>query len=390
LRSSPFKFPHVLCAAALVALAGGCASRLAPPDQMRIFTDDVLFGSPLDRHVSASRDLARWEEPLAVFMDGPGAPTFRGQVARHLADFTRLTSLDARIVDDLDDANVLIAFEGARVYLVNGEKTPCFAYLPPDKGLIRAAIIRIGVSEPKAIEHCIAHELYHAFGLRFHSVAASSVLSPVHGVQMPSAADKLALAILYDGRLRPGATREESAAIIKALAAQGPAEIGDYWTALLPLDARIEVLDGADRGFVTRYLRKRQSDIATLEVSFWNGQAVARPAVVLALLSTDRGYFIDTVPTLPEHIENINWFGAKTLDFGAQNKREGRDGVIDTIRVKMESSECLGFRQRYTTRDSRDGSTDLLLGYYCADPGETLDPMRVDDLLQSLHIRGAG
>ncbi len=270
---------------------------------------------------------------------------------------------------------------------------PCYARFEDSDGIIQRVDIRIGVTKPAEIEHCLAHELCHAFGLRFHSTAAESVLSSVHGENRPTPADDLALSILYDPRLRPGAEFHEVAKTLEELTSKVTRDFGHHWAAVLPAASRIEILQNADNGYVSRYLRTRYpKKHINVDYAYWRGPRVFRPSAVVVLNTAERGYFIDDLPPLKDAIAKVGWLSRKTLQFGEQGKHKGHHGLLDTVKFRLESldnTECLGFRQRlmsYPTIGS--GSTDLLIGYLCANPGASLDMKIVGGLLQSVKIRG--
>ncbi len=374
--------------AASVGLSA-CTSQISDSDQMLIFTEEVYFGGPNDKNVVVKRELIRWNRPLRVSIEGPDADRYRDQVAGYLADFTRLSGLQASLVDEPGEANVPIVLSAKDTYRINGESAPCFAKFEDSGGYIQRVKIRIGITEAARVERCLAHELYHAFGLRFHSTAAESVLSAVHGNTRPTAADELALSILYDPRLRPGAALHEAAATLRELTSKATGDFGKHWAAVSPTASRIQVLRNADKGYVSRYLRaRRPSRHVTIDFAYWSGPAMFHPAAVVYLQTTEPGYFIDNLPSLQENVSQVGWLQTKSLKFGEQGKRKGRHGLLDTIEFRFDNVECLGFRQRLASRPNKSGSTDLLLGYLCANPGAPMDMKTVDKLLQSVEIRG--
>ena len=372
---------------------GACTSRVTGSDQILIIAQEVYFGGPNDKHVAAKRELIRWNGPVRASIEGPGADDYRDRVAGYLEDFTRLTKLDASLVDEPGGANLAIVLSDGDSYEINGERAPCYARFGDSDGAIQRVDIRIGVTDPSKIEDCLAHEIYHAFGLRFHSTAAESVLSSVHGKNRPTPADELALSILYDPRLRPGAEFPELAAILDELTSKVTGDFGHHWAAVLPAASRIEILQNADDGYVSRYLRTRYpTKHINIDYAYWRGPGAFRPSAVVILNTAERGYFIDNLPPLKEGISKVGWLSGKTLQFGEQAKHKGHHGLLDTVKFRLESldnTECLGFRQRlmsYPTIGS--GSTDLLIGYLCANPGGSLDMKLVGGLLQSVKIRG--
>jgi len=368
---------------------GACTSQISGFDQMLIFAEEVYFGGPIDKHLAVKRTLIRWSRPLQVSIEGPNAERYRDQVTGHLADFTRLSKLQAGLVDEPGEANVAIVLSDDDAYHINGEVTPCFARVQGTSTEIQRVDISIGVIESAEVEHCLAHELYHAFGLRFHSTAAESVLSPAHGNTHPTPADDLALSMLYDPRLRPGVAPHEAAATLRELTSKVTGDFGNHWSAVSSTTSRIQILQNADKGYVSRYLQaRRPSKHITIDFAYWQGPAMFHPAAAVFLQTAEPGYFIDSLPSIQKNLAQVGWLQAKSLEFGEQSKRMGRHGLMDTIEFGFDNVECLGFRQRLASRPNRFGSTDLLIGYLCANPGASMDMKVVDWLLQNVKIRG--
>jgi len=368
---------------------GACAGQISGPDQLLAFSKEVYFGGPNDKHVVAERILVRWNVPLRVSLDGLDAAAYRNHVGDLLTEFTRLTGLRANLVEAPGDANLTIDLLDDATFKVNGAATTCVANVRDSKGDIQRVRIHIAVTEPSRVERCLAHELYHAFGLRFHSAAAASVLSAVHGEIRPTAADKQALAMLYDPGLHPGAALHEVVEPLRGMTARANGDFGQQWTSVLPKSSRIQVGHKAAEKYVSRYMRSRSPlKHLTTEIAYWRGPAMYRPVAILKLVTADAGYFIDDVPSFQDHLASMVKFNNSPIRFSYLKKRKGRYGLVDTIGLQIDESECLGFRQRLGKNSRVGGNTDIMVGYLCADPGVSMNMDFVGELLQSVNIRG--
>jgi len=72
-------------------------------------------------------------------------------------------------------------------------------------------------TEAREWQDCIRHELAHVVGFGGHVSSVPSTL--IHAGADPglTAADRLALSILYDSRLRPGMTSAEARPVVAAI-----------------------------------------------------------------------------------------------------------------------------------------------------------------------------
>jgi len=79
-----------------------------------------------------------------------------------------------------------------------------------------------GVREHQYLEACVAHELVHVLGFGGHvSTVRSILIAQATGTERElTAADRLALSILYDPRLRPGMTPAEARPVVRTIIAE--------------------------------------------------------------------------------------------------------------------------------------------------------------------------
>ncbi len=206
--------------ACLLSLLAACQASEQRRERIYRFVDEISYGGPMDPEVRRDNGLVRWAEPLKVaFLEGE-APERNLFVAEHLEIFTRLTGVPVSFIDDEEEANVTVAFKADPDFLANREYVPCYVGLRSNGREMRAAKIEISVADPERIQRCVAHELMHTFGFRFHSGVLRSILSPAHDQETFSEWDELALQILYHPSVEPGLTREQAAPVFRRLIAE--------------------------------------------------------------------------------------------------------------------------------------------------------------------------
>ncbi len=209
------------CAALLALLMlAGCETTQARNDRLVRFMDELLFGGPFDAHQEQDKHLARWNGPMRVAMAGAQAEGYHERVGEEVKAMGALAGLEARMVGAAGEANVIVTLVDESDFLVNEEYAGCYVSLGGSGSGIRQATIYIGMAQADNFERCIAHELMHVFGFRFHSGVVSSVLSPAHGEEALTAWDELALQVLYDPRLETGIARDMALPVVRQIVSE--------------------------------------------------------------------------------------------------------------------------------------------------------------------------
>ena len=203
----------------LLALSA-CQSSPERNDRVYRFVDEIGFGGPLDALGGEESKLVRWKEPIRLSISGTRAEELAPRVEERLDRLATAAGMDWYRVDDVAGANLTVEFLASRDFLTNREYVPCYVRLRWDDYRIKAAEVQISVAEPDKIDRCIAHELMHAFGFRYHSGILRSILSPAHDEQDLTEWDLVAIGILYDQRVTSGIERQEAAPLLRALVAE--------------------------------------------------------------------------------------------------------------------------------------------------------------------------
>ncbi len=202
---------------AIVVLAG-CTGPEVRDERLVRFVDELVFGGPFDAHHKQDKRVTRWSGDMRVAITGPGAEDHGERLAGHVASMAALSGLDARMVAaGEDDANVVVKLIDERDFLVNREHVDCYAHLQGQGNRIDKATVYIGTAKAGGFQDCVAHELMHVFGFRYHSGIVRSVMSPAHGEHELTEWDKLAFRVLYDPRLEVGAPRDQALPTIRQI-----------------------------------------------------------------------------------------------------------------------------------------------------------------------------
>jgi hypothetical protein len=168
-------------------------------------------------------------------------------------------------------------------------------------------------------------------------------------------------------------------------------DTGREWISLTAEEARIVfVAPDLDKQRV-RYLRAEAEDHNfTLDVAVWTGAAAPHAKAVVQYVASapDRHFRARNDPR--NTIESFAAFADKDLDIGRLERGGNRLGMIESRRVSFDDVECLSFAvywgQSGGDRDS--AGTDLIYGYYCADPGQPLSEETRKAVIVGLGVKG--
>lgn len=212
------KLPVAISAGAVVLLA--CTNMTQTVDRNYRLFDELAFGGPYDNDLTHGRELVKWNGPIRVVVVGDGAGRFTAEVTRKLDRIAKLTGLSIRHHGaPTSETNYSVEFSAQQGFSIRKDFVPCAVEIGIEDGVINRARIRISTASEAMISTCIAHEMMHSFGFRYHSGIVRSILSPAHGEGDLTRWDELMLTTLYDDRLSPGRPRAESLASVRALIA---------------------------------------------------------------------------------------------------------------------------------------------------------------------------
>ncbi len=159
----------------------------------------------------------KWDGPVRVVLQGEDAAKYTAEVTRQLNKISKLTSLSIQLDKaPTKETNYLIKFSAEEGFSIRKDFVRCSAGIKSENGVIKKARIQISTTNKSKISRCIAHEIMHTLGFRYHSGLVRSILSPAHGEDDFTRWDELMLMTLYSDRLSPGSTRSESLAPARA------------------------------------------------------------------------------------------------------------------------------------------------------------------------------
>lgn len=205
-------------------------------DALVRYFDTIVFGSEIDP-AFASKELAKWDQPLKISLQGQPTPAHRAFVVAHAKTLANLTGLQVDVQPPGDKSgNITIVFvaraEMARIKIpqVSPQQLSrlaapggCYfiAYKKPPKRFIRAVIVVNIEREEDRINHCIIEELIQSAGLPNDSNdMRPSLFSDYDYLLKPSRADTILIKTLYDPRMQAGLPRESALKTAKAIIAE--------------------------------------------------------------------------------------------------------------------------------------------------------------------------
>ena len=168
-------------------------------------------------------------------------------------------------------------------------------------------------------------------------------------------------------------------------------DTGPEWQSRTAEQSRIVFVAPGLEDQRARYLRSTSEDHSyTLEVAFWSGAAAhhTKALVQFVELSPSRHFRATYNPKY--FVEGLPAFQDKNLDFEGTKRNGNKLGAIQSQRFGFDDVECLGFTQYWGQSGGDFGSagTNLLYGYYCADPGQPLSDEVRKAVIAGLGIKG--
>lgn len=236
-------FIFILAAVAFVTAAFSVRADPSRPsvDAIVRYFDTIVFGSEIDPML-ASKELAKWDQPLKISLQGRPKPIHREFVVAHAKTLADLTGLSVSVQPPGEKrGNVTIAFvaraDMARIKIP--QATPqqlsrlaapggCYfiAYKKPLKRIIRAVIVVNVEREEDRINHCLLEELIQSSGLPNDSNdMRPSLFSDYDHLLKPSRVDTILIKTLYDPRVKAGLLREPALTAAKAIIAELDAKL---------------------------------------------------------------------------------------------------------------------------------------------------------------------
>jgi hypothetical protein len=197
-------------------LLSACQTTGAKNDRVIRFVDEIVFGGAFDGHLPQDKKVTRWSGDIRVRVSGVTTGELDALVLERLQEISQVVGVPIARVEKGGPQNLTVNFVEELDFEVNRERAPCFARITEKRNHeISRAEVYISVAEPDIIEHCIDHELMHVFGFRYHSSILLSTLSPFHSVERITAWDEIALSVLFDPRVTPGAERGQVFPVIQ-------------------------------------------------------------------------------------------------------------------------------------------------------------------------------
>ncbi len=195
---------RVIAALALIATLAACQTTTVTDDRFVRFFDEMAFGGGTDGAGRKSNTLMRWDGVWTWSVEGSSA--FVEIVQARMSRILDIADMEGERVETGAKVRIIQDPEGT-TYPLHRNLTHCKIQFQQRSDRILSSEIRIAVSDPETIGHCIDHELMHGLGFRFHSAAISSVMSPFHSHKTLSRWDVMAIRALMSPEMSAGHAR---------------------------------------------------------------------------------------------------------------------------------------------------------------------------------------
>lgn len=227
-------FATLVFAATTSLTARADASRPGIDAMVRYF-DTIVFGAEIDQALAA-KELAKWDQPLRISIQGQATSRHREIVSAHAQTLASLTGLKVDVMAPGEkNGNVTIAFvprsvmgrikiPGTSPELLSRLAAPggCYfiTYKKPARRIVKVVIVANIEREDERINHCILEELIQSSGLPNDSNdMRPSLFSDYDYLLKPSRVDTILIKAVYDPRMKAGLSREDALKVARTIIA---------------------------------------------------------------------------------------------------------------------------------------------------------------------------
>ena len=169
-------------------------------------------------------------------------------------------------------------------------------------------------------------------------------------------------------------------------------DLGTELEALDPNDSKIVFQAPELRDKVGRFSRNYNAKQSVLiERAYWVGPEARHAKALVQYIKASPGYHLRRETDVAELLERITVFQDKSLDVESEKWAVNGLGRIKYRRFSFDDTNCLVFSQQFGSSGSDLGGGGLgdqqMIGYYCADPGKSLDATDADQILTSINLK---
>lgn len=168
-------------------------------------------------------------------------------------------------------------------------------------------------------------------------------------------------------------------------------DTGPEWVALTADQARIVFVAPGLEDLRVRYLRGNSEDHSyTVEIAFWSGTAAHHDKALVEYTKLSPGYHYRATYDPKVFLEQDESFEGESLSFERVRRNGNRLGLIQSRRFSFADTQCLVFTQYWgeSGSDTSSAGTEMLYGYYCADPGRPLTDTLREAVISGLGVKG--
>lgn len=179
-------------------------------------------------------------------------------------------------------------------------------------------------------------------------------------------------------------------------ASEGTAQnLGQKWKPITEEQTSFRFSAPGLEGTTRRFLISRRDDHAiTIEYGVWKSRALQVPKAVIVLRSLAPGYSFTSGLDLKKYIESLNFAKNDSLSIRDADVVVNAIGRVRYRLFSTTENTCVAFGQNFGAyagvgpyaMGDLDGS-DLLFGFYCAAPDQTLDQPDAVKIVKAIEQR---
>lgn len=163
-------------------------------------------------------------------------------------------------------------------------------------------------------------------------------------------------------------------------------DFGEEWQSLTAAEWKIVFPAPGLENLVERHqLRENATSRPDVEVAFWVGATATYPKANIQYLKAHPERVWRSTPD-PRSLGNQGWLQNKAVKFDSLKQDRNRIGRVQRRIFHFDNVNCVGFTQSWGSDENVYAGNKLIVGYYCAEPGQPLSDEMARTIVAAVDI----
>jgi len=173
-------------------------------------------------------------------------------------------------------------------------------------------------------------------------------------------------------------------------------DAGREWTSLRAADTSLIFTAPGLESTTKRFLRSEAENYShTIEIGLWASPVKPFPKAQMLLQILTPGYVYTSGMDIEQYIRGLNFLKEKSPSIGPTAYAASKIGRLAYRVFTFDDLECMALGHNFGDLAIDEMPRELtgkniLIGFYCADPGHTLSPEVIAQVGQGIAVKGFG